>query len=242
MRIPRRLSAEEMRDSMLLVSGELNREVGGIPIRPDMNMEAALQPRMIMGTFAPSYVPNPNPEQRNRRTIYAHTTRGQRDPFLEVFNQPTPDLSCEVRDASNITPQVFTLFNSEESFDRALAFAHRVLEERKGQSDEMAVRRAFLLAFGRQPSEEEIEASIQHWKEMIEVQKGIRFEPRSYPVEITRRAADERTGELFSFDEKLRVYEEYVHDLQPHEVDARTRGFADLCLVLLNANEFVYIY
>ncbi|MEM6915821.1 MAG: PSD1 and planctomycete cytochrome C domain-containing protein, partial [Verrucomicrobiota bacterium] len=68
---PRRLSAEEMRDSMLLVSGELNREVGGIPIRPDMNMEAALQPRMIMGTFAPSYVPNPNPEQRNRRTIYA---------------------------------------------------------------------------------------------------------------------------------------------------------------------------
>lgn len=239
---PRRLSAEEMRDAMLLVSGELNREVGGIPIRPDMNMEAALQPRMIMGTFAPSYVPNPKPEQRNRRTIYAHKTRGQRDPFLEVFNQPTPDLSCEMRDASNITPQVFALFNSEESYDRALAFAHRVLNERDGLSDEMAVRRAFRLAYGREPVQAEIEASIRHWEEMTGIQEAILFEPRSYPTEITRRAADERTGELFSFDEQLRVYEVYEHDLQPHEVDARTRGFADLCLVLLNSNEFVYLY
>ncbi|MEM7602226.1 MAG: DUF1553 domain-containing protein, partial [Verrucomicrobiota bacterium] len=192
--------------------------------------------------FAPSYVPNPLPENRNRRTIYAHKTRGQRDPFLEVFNQPTPDLSCEMRDASNITPQVFTLFNSEESLDRAIAFADRVLNEREGQTDETAVRRAFMLAYGRQPVTEEISASIQHWKEMTEVQKGISFEPRSYPTEVNRRAADERTGELFSFDEKLRVYERYVHDLQPHEVDARTRGFADLCLVLLNSNEFVYLY
>ncbi|MDF2376916.1 MAG: PSD1 and planctomycete cytochrome C domain-containing protein [Verrucomicrobiales bacterium] len=239
---PRRLSAEEMRDSMLLVSGELNREAGGIPIRPDMNLEAALQPRMIMGTFAPSYVPNPKPEQRNRRTIYAHKTRGQRDPFLEVFNQPTPDLSCEMRDASNITPQVFALFNSEESFDRALAFADRVLKEREGQSDEMAVRRAFMLAYGRQPVPAEIEASIRHWEEMTGIQRGITFEPRSYPIEITRRAADERTGELFSFDEQLRIYEVYEHDRQPHEVDARTRGFADLCLALLNSNEFVYLY
>jgi len=33
-----------------------------------------------------------------------------------------------------------------------------------------------------------------------------------------------------------------VPDLEPHQVDARTRSFADLCLVLLNANEFIYVY
>ncbi|MDF1852553.1 MAG: PSD1 and planctomycete cytochrome C domain-containing protein [Verrucomicrobiales bacterium] len=239
---PRRLAAEELRDSMLFVSGELNREAGGIPIRPDMNMEAALQPRMIMGTFAPSYVPNPRPQQRNRRTIYAHKTRGQRDPFLEVFNQPGPDLSCEFRDTSNVTPQVFTLLNSEESLDRAIAFAARVLEEREGKSDEEVVYRAFKLAYGRAPLEEEVAGAVAHWQAMIEVQEKASFEPRVYPTEITRRANDERTGEPFSFDERLRVYEEYVHDLQPHEVDARTRAFADLCLVLLNSNEFVYVY
>lgn len=239
---PRRLSAEELRDSMLFVSGELNPEAGGIPIRPDMNLEAALQPRMIMGTFAPSYVPNPRPEQRNRRTIYAHKTRGQRDPFLEVFNQPGPDLSCEFRDASNVTPQVFTLLNSEESMDRALALANRVLGEREGQSDGEVVIRSFELAFGRTPGAEEVSDALAHWREMTGIHEGLSFEPRVYPVEVTRRAADERTGQLFSFDEKLRVYEEYVHDLQPHEAEARTRALADLCLVLLNSNEFVYIH
>ena len=117
---------------MLAVTGELNQKPGGIPARPDMNLEAALQPRMIMGTFAPSYVPDTKPAQRNRRSVYALKLRGQRDPFMTTFNQPGPDKSCELRDSSNVTPQVFTLFNSEESADRALAFAARVLKETKG--------------------------------------------------------------------------------------------------------------
>ena len=41
------LAAEELRDSMLSVSGELNPEIGGIPVRPEMNLEAALQPRQF---------------------------------------------------------------------------------------------------------------------------------------------------------------------------------------------------
>ncbi len=239
---PRRLAAEELRDAMLFVSGEFNSEVGGIPNRPDMNMEAALQPRMIMGTFAPSYVPNPEPEQRNRRTIYAHKTRGQRDPFLEVFNQPGPDLSCELRDASNVTPQVFALLNSEESLDRAIAFANRILTESKGKADEEVVSRAFELVYGRVPKAEESSDAIHHWREMTKVQEGIEFEPRNYATEVTRRAMDERTGEPFSFDETLRGYEGYIHDLQPSDVDARTRALADVCLALLNSNEFAYVY
>jgi hypothetical protein len=102
---PRRLAAEELRDAMLAVTGELNRKPGGIPARPDMNLEAALQPRMIMGTFAPSYVPDTKPEQRNRRSVYALKLRGHRDPFMTTFNQPGPDKSCELRDSSNVTPQ-----------------------------------------------------------------------------------------------------------------------------------------
>ena len=239
---PRRLAAEEIRDAMLAVSGELNPEMGGIPIRPDMNLEAALQPRMIMGTFAPAYVPSPKPAQRNRRTIYAHKIRGHRDPLLEVFNQPGPDLSCEMRDTSNVTPQVFTLFNSEESADRALAFANRVLKEKAGQSDAAAVDRAFLLAFGRAPDDAESRDCLAHWREMEKVQAGIDFAPRQWPAEVVREANEENTGEFFTFTEKLFAFEEYEPDLQPSQVDARTRAFADLCLVLFNSNEFVYVY
>ena len=132
---PRRLAAEELRDAMLATTGELNREVGGIPARPEMDLEAALQPRQVMGTFAEAWQPSRLPDQRHRRSIYALRIRGLRDPFMEVFNSPSSDLSCEARENSTVTPQVFALFNSSATYERALAFANRLVEEgkRKGQ-------------------------------------------------------------------------------------------------------------
>ena len=66
---PRRLTAEEFRDSMLRISGEWNPQLGGIPNRPEINLEAALQPRQVMGTFAAAWVPNPLPSQRHRSRV-----------------------------------------------------------------------------------------------------------------------------------------------------------------------------
>ena len=236
----RRLTSEELRDSMLMVSGELEYEMGGLPARPDMNIEAALQPRQIMGSFAPSYVPNVNPQQRNRRTVYVLKLRGLRDPFMTTFNQPSPDESCEMRDASNVTPQVFELFNSEESADRALAFAQRVISGTS--SDTEAIEHAFQLAFGRLPQRDELKAVKSHWQQCRQDHMEITPVKREYPTEVVRRANEENTGEEFTFTETLFEYQDYKHDLQPHDVDVRTRAFAEICLVLLNANEFVYIY
>ena len=53
---------------------------------------------------------------------------------------------------------------------------------------------------------------------------------------------EENTGEKFSFNEKLHAYAEFVPDLQAAEVPAHTRALADVCLVLLNSNEFAYVY
>ena len=237
---PRRLAAEELRDSMLAVSGELNREIGGIPIRPDMNLEAALQPRMIMGTFAPSYLPNAKPKQRNRRTVYALKLRGLRDPFLETFNQPGSEKSCEIRDSSTVTPQSLTLLNSEETADRALAFAARVLKETK--SDRAAIELIFQSAFGRAPDDGELPATLAHWRKMEQLQSKITYQPRKFPTKVVRRANEENTGETFTFTERLAVYENYVPDLQPFQVEAKTRGLADVCLAVFNSNEFAYVY
>ena len=90
---PRRLTAEEYRDGTLHVTGELNPEMGGIPIKPEINMEVALQPRMIQFSIAPAYQASRTPAERNRRTIYAYRVRGQADPFLEIMNQPNPNES-----------------------------------------------------------------------------------------------------------------------------------------------------
>ncbi|MGY8696036.1 MAG: DUF1553 domain-containing protein, partial [Verrucomicrobiia bacterium] len=68
---PRRLTAEELRDGMLKITGELNTEMGGFPVMPEINMEVALQPRMIQFSIAPAHQPFNTPDKRNRRSVYA---------------------------------------------------------------------------------------------------------------------------------------------------------------------------
>jgi mono/diheme cytochrome c family protein len=235
---PRRLSAEELRDSMLAATGELNRTLGGIPNRPEINLEAAMQPRQVMGTFAAAWVPNAKPTERHRRSIYALKLRGLVDPAMEVFNSPAPDFSCEAREASTVTPQVFNLFNSQNSYDRALALAARVLHETDNQKS--AIQRCFQLAYGRAASDKEVTACLEHWAAMQDSLPATAT-PKP-PLQVRRDAVEENTGEKFSFNEKLPAYADFIPDLQASQVDARTRGLAAVCLSLLNSNEFSYVY
>jgi mono/diheme cytochrome c family protein len=236
----RRLDAEELRDAMLAVSGELNPMLGGVPVRPEMNREAAFQPRQVMGTFAEAWQPSPLPEQRHRRSLYALKLRGQRDPFYEVFNAPSPDLCTEAREASTVTPQVFALFNSESTFGRALALATRVQRESAG--DRLAaLRRAFELAYARTPSAAESQACLDHWQAMEARHQQLNFADEPAPTDVVREAVEENTGEKFTFREPLEAAADFVPDLRPGDVTAEVRGLAEVCLVLLNANEFAYL-
>ena len=237
--LPRRLVAEEMRDAMLRVSGELNPRVGGIPSRPDINFEVALQPRQIMGGTASVYEPDPLPEQRNRRTLYAEKLRGLRDPFLEAFNQPGPDASCELRESSTVAPQALTLLNAEEVQDRALAFAARLLMEQKNEV--AVIERAFELALGRAPSKEEIELCVARWKNSTRSEDGKKPVAPSFPKKIKRTVMAEKTGEPYDFWEFLPSFESYQPDMHGSDTDSRTRGLAHICLVLFNSNEFAYL-
>ena len=237
---PRRLTAEELRDGMLMVSGELNRERGGPPIRPDINREVALQPRHIMGSVGPAYQPSRTPKERNRRTIYALKIRTLRDPMLEVFDKPDSDLSCERRNAATITPQVFSLFNSRNSYDRALAMAARL--SKKDKSPEDQITSAFLLALARRPTPKELQVAKEHLQQMIVYHHAHPPSKESPPKTISRTMVEEMTGLRFHWEENMDIYQKYVHDLKSWQVDEKTRALADLCLVLFNSNEFVYLY
>ena len=236
---PRRLTAEEFRDSMLAVSGELNATVGGVPCRPDINYEVAMQPRQIMGGTASVYEPDPLPEQRNRRTIYAEKIRGLRDPFMELFNQPGPDKSCELRQTSTVAPQALTLMNAEEIQDRSLAFAAMLI--RKHKSDAEIIQSAFTRALGRPPTAAEARQCLEHWKRCTKDESELQHQPKSYPASTLRTVMAEKTGEPYQFIEHMPAYESYVPDLQPHQTNSRTRGLAQVCLVILNLNEFAYL-
>ncbi|MBC8353679.1 MAG: PSD1 domain-containing protein [Planctomycetes bacterium] len=237
----RRLTAEELRDSALLISGELHRETGGVPIMPEINMEVALQPRMIQFSIAPAHQPSRTPAERNRRTIYAYRVRGQADPLLEIMNLPNPNESCEARDSAAVTPQAFTLLNSDVMTDRSIAFALRVQRERKGDV-KAQIRRAVQLAYGRVPTAKEQESLEGYLSEMLKYHQEIKPASVEYPKEVTRSLVEEFTGEPFEFIEKLNVYNDYVSDAKPWTVDAKTRALADVCLLLINSNEFMYVY
>ena len=237
----RRLSAEELRDSILLVTGELNKESGGVPIMPEINMEVALQPRMIQFSIAPALQPSRTPTERNRRTIYAYRVRGQAIPFLETMNRPNPNESCELRDAASVTPQAVTLLNSGFMTDRSIAFAQRIQREVPNTPTNM-VRRAVRLAYGRLPGKDELNRLENYFGEMKTYHAQHSPEPVDYPREVVRSLVEEFTGEPFEFIEKLNVYEDYVPDAKPWTVDSETRALADVCLLLLNSNEFIYVY
>ncbi|MEM9704104.1 MAG: DUF1553 domain-containing protein, partial [Planctomycetota bacterium] len=227
-------------------TGELNTAVGGIPCRPEINFEVAMQPRQVMGTFASAWVPNPRPEQRHRRSLYVLKLRGLLHPMFDVFNSPGPDFSCERREASTVTPQVFSLFNSRDSYARSLALADRawrdVSDTRLEDRDAAAVRRVFELVLSRRPTAAETRAVLAHWQTIEEGLPTTAVPQPPPPVKIQRVALEEKTGERFTFEEPLFAYEDFVPDLRPEDVDRHIRALGDVCLVLLNSNEFVYVY
>jgi hypothetical protein len=225
---------------MLAISGELNRTLGGIPARPEINREAALQPRQVMGTFAEAWQPAPLPEQRHRRSLYTMKIRGLLDPFMEVFNAPSPDLSCEGREASTVTPQVFALFNSTSSYHRALALAARL--QRESGSEASAIARAFAVTLGRAATAAELKSASAHVIAMVDRHRSLTFAPPDIPREVVREAVEENTGEKFSFTEPLEFAADFVPDLTAAAAPVETRALAELCLVLFNTNEFAYIY
>lgn len=235
----RRMAAEELRDSLLVASGEWNRTMGGPPAEPELHWEVALQPRHVMGSVAPAYQPAPRRADRHRRTIYTLRVRTLPDPMLEVFNRPGPDISCDRRDTTTVTPQVFSLWNGQFAHDRALALADRAIRE--AASTDERLDRVFLLVLGRLPSESERTLCREHVARMTEFHATRPPRPHEPPTNVQREMIEELTGETVQWQEQLDRMFDFQPDLKPWQVDPETRAWADLCLVLLNTNEFVYI-
>ena len=145
---PRRLDAEEIRDSMLSISDRLNSKLGGpsfmVPIEKDLVLMLK-RPQYWSATRDKS--------EYDRRTLYMIYKRNLRLPFLEVFDAPDTLLSCAKREQATHAPQALELLNGKTSNELAARFAERLLKERKTPS--ARVELAFRLATGRAPTKAE---------------------------------------------------------------------------------------
>lgn len=150
----RRLSAEELRDAMLAVSGRLNLAAGGPSVM------VPVDPQLVDLLYKPSQWEVPaNRSQHDRRSVYLIAKRNLRLPFMETFDAPALLSSCSRREASTHAPQALEMLNGTLTNDLAAAFAHRLRRETSGTPDE-TVRRAFRLALSREPTPRERELSL----------------------------------------------------------------------------------
>jgi mono/diheme cytochrome c family protein len=145
----RRLSAEELRDSMLSVSGRLNADVGGPSVFVPVDSE------LVSALYKPAqWAVTADRRQHDRRSIYLVAKRNLRLPSMEVFDQPALSSSCGRRECSTHAPQALELMNGSLSNPLAEAFAARLARD-AGEDKAAQVALAFRLAAGRPPSTEE---------------------------------------------------------------------------------------
>lgn len=132
---PRRLEVEAIRDSLLAVSGELDRKLGG-PSLADENKSV-------------------------RRGLYL-LQRRQRGPMVqELFDGPTAAAeSCPKRNVSTVPLQALYLLNNEFALGRAKALAQRVVEQSGGERARQ-IDVAFRQTLGRTPDEVERSAALK---------------------------------------------------------------------------------
>jgi hypothetical protein len=124
--------------------------------------------------------------------------------------------------------------------DRSIALAMRV--EKEFDTLHLQVKRAVQLALGRVPSKTEWE-SLKKYVLKMEIYHGKHQPvPVTYPRSIIRSLVEEFTGQPFQYKEILPVFDDYVPDKRPADVNPKTRALADLCLLLFNSNEFIYVY
>jgi hypothetical protein len=114
----RRLSAEEIRDSVLAANGELNPKMYGPSIYPKLSKEV-LASQSVPGKGWE----NSSPEDQRRRSVYIHVKRSLLVPMLSNFDFPEPDTSCEARFVTTQPGQALGMLNGDFLNEEAAKFA-----------------------------------------------------------------------------------------------------------------------
>ncbi len=128
-----RMDAEQLRDSVLMVSGNLDDSAGG--------PSEALTPTFM------------------RRTVYGKVSRYKLDTYLQTFDFPPPNISAEKRFVTTVPLQRLFLMNSDFMQLEAEELANRVSSE---PDNTARIKKLYQLAFNRAPSESEIKVGLDY--------------------------------------------------------------------------------
>ncbi len=139
----RRLDAEQVRDAMLAVSGELKFDTGGPSV----------------------------PADKPQRSVYTRVLRNTPDPLLASFDAADGVTSCARRNITVTPTQALLLLNGSGTLARAEAFAARVMPA-EGKNAPAGVIAAYRHAYGRSPTTEEAADAIEFLRQQVGVASG----------------------------------------------------------------------
>jgi hypothetical protein len=151
----RRLTAEEIRDSALWVTGLGNSRMFGPGIF------VTLPPEVLASQSVPGkgWGQSPPDEQR-RRSIYIHVKRSLLTPVLLGFDLAETDRSTPVRFATTQPTQALGMLNGTFFNEQAALLADRARRE-CGDSTEAQVRRVLQWVTSRPPTDSEVFRGVQ---------------------------------------------------------------------------------
>ena len=154
----RRLQAEEIRDAILAVSGELNPKAGGPSVMVPIDQG------LVNQLYKPSqWVPAKDPLEYNRRSVYLEVKRNLELPFMQVFDAPDGSVSCARRESSTHAPQALEMLNGDLANRSADALAKR-LEKDAGPDLRKQIDLGYQLITGRAAKPQEIQLALDYLK------------------------------------------------------------------------------
>ncbi|WP_068137603.1 DUF1553 domain-containing protein [Roseimaritima ulvae] len=173
----RRLDAEQIRDSIVAVTDQLQSTRGGPGVLAD----------------------------RPRRSIYTRVMRNSLDPLMKAFDLPQFISSTSDRDATTTPVQSLLLINSQVMLAHATALAERVQAvEHNGDNDDKNVtariERLWWLAFGRQPTSNELAEATAFLIAQEQTRSGERSDD-GVPANVTTGQVPYRDGQAVLFED-----------------------------------------
>ncbi len=152
-RPPRRLQGEVIRDSLLALSGRLDRSPFGAPV--PIHLTSFMDGRGRPGKSGPL-------DGDGRRSIYIAVRRNFLSPFMLTFDTPVPFSSMGRRNVSNVPAQALILLNDPLVVEQSRKWGERALNAVPGSSPDAVQKRTvwmYLSGLGRQPTEKESTAA-----------------------------------------------------------------------------------
>jgi mono/diheme cytochrome c family protein len=167
----RRLEAEAIRDAILAVSGELEGTMTGTLLN-DQNHAYVNSTGKNRGTFY----------HVNRRSVYLPVVRSGLYDVFQAFDFADPSGSNGKRIPTTVAPQALFMLNDQVVLESSRAMAKRLLDAPAGDQGSR-VRRAYLLAYGRPPSENEVTRAILYLERFATVLESQGVETGQLPIQ-----------------------------------------------------------